>query len=133
MEPHLTALPNNVTIKRNLAHEEVMKEVHNSDIFLFPSYHPEGFPNAVLEAMALGLPVIASAEGAIPEMIDQGKGGYLVREHNVDQMAALTRKLIKDENLRYKMGRHNRQKSFHNYSYSAVSSKLVEIYASLDR
>lgn len=63
----------NVTFTHALDHAQAMKILSTADIFAFPS-HTEGFPNVVLEAMALGIPIIASNVGAIPEMLDEGCG-----------------------------------------------------------
>src|SRR5204863_326431 len=57
--------------------DDVATRLGDADIFVMPSYS-EAFPNALLEAMAAGLPVVASAVGGIPEMIDDARTGFLI-------------------------------------------------------
>lgn len=66
---------------------DVPAEVRKFDIFVMPS-HTEGFSNAVLEAMALGVPVLANALEGNLEIIDDGENGMLVEPRNTGQMAA---------------------------------------------
>jgi glycosyltransferase involved in cell wall biosynthesis len=94
---------------------------------LFPS-HDEGFPNSVLEAMAIGLPVVACNVGAIPEMIEQDIGGYVVNVGEVDKMKEHLKNLSLNPELRKSMGLFNKKKSKENYSYKLVSNKLVDFY-----
>lgn len=68
----------NVSFVGNLGSEAIRELLSNSDVFVMPSYH-EGFPNSVLEAMALGLPVIATPVGAIGDSIVDGENGLLIQ------------------------------------------------------
>jgi glycosyltransferase involved in cell wall biosynthesis len=61
-----------------------------SDVFLFPS-HSEGLPNAVIEAMAVGLPVVATRVGGLPDLIRHGENGFLVE---VGDVAAMTERVV---------------------------------------
>jgi glycosyltransferase involved in cell wall biosynthesis len=78
---------------------------------LLPSYqfailpsHREGLPNAVLEAMAAGLPVIATAVGGVPEIVVDGVTGLLVRPHEPSELAAAIERLTGDPLLRARLG-----------------------------
>lgn len=111
---------------------EIIKMLSENDVFLFPSkFEFEGFPNSVAEAMAVGLPVVASSMGAIPEMIDVPKGGFLVDPNDImGYVEALTR-LRDNPSLRQRMGRYNEQKARLEYDCDAVFRQLCVIYAQI--
>ncbi|MDF1782239.1 MAG: glycosyltransferase [Alcanivoracaceae bacterium] len=75
----------------------------HSDIFVLPS-HTEGMPRALLEAMAVGLPCIATAVGGVPEVLP---ADCLVPQQSSEGISSLVMKLSKDENLRENLGRRN--------------------------
>jgi glycosyltransferase involved in cell wall biosynthesis len=127
MQTHLQRRPSNVTLYGTLDHLKVLREMCASDIFLFPSLM-EGFPNAVLEAMSVGLPVVATRVGAIPEMIEDGKGGLLFEHADVASLVRALRTLMADASLRGAMGQFNREKSQAHYAYSVVTSQLTALY-----
>lgn len=66
--------------------KDVLALLADADVFFFPSLG-EGMPNSAMEAMAVGLPVVASNVGAIPEMIDVPDGGMLLDPQDVDGFA----------------------------------------------
>ena len=68
------------------------------------------YPNSVLEAMAIGLPVVASGVGAIPEMIEQDNGGYVVNVGEVDKMKEHLKNLSLNPELRKSLGLFNKKK-----------------------
>lgn len=70
-----------------------------ADLFLLPS-HNEGCPNVLLEAMAAGVPVVATAVGGIPEIVTNERDGILVRKGDMDGMAAAAARLLWDSGLR---------------------------------
>ena len=75
-----------------LSQAELREELARAHIFLHPSElgrdgNQEGVPNAMLEAMASGLPVFATNHGGIPEAIDDGESGVLVAERDHDALA----------------------------------------------
>ena len=127
MQTHLQKRPANVTLYGTLEHLEVLREMCASDVFLFPSF-TEGFPNAVLEAMSVGLPVVATRVGAIPEMIEDGKGGLLFEHADIASLVRAIRTLMDDASLRGAMGQFNREKSRAHYAYSVVTSQLTALY-----
>ena len=81
---------NSASIKRNLTDGLLHKEFCRADIFALPSLETlkgtEGFGIVLLEAMAYRLPIVASASGGIPEVLDNGNCGILVKPGNVDEL-----------------------------------------------
>lgn len=127
MERHLQSHPANVIVGGDVTRNIVLQQMIASDLFLFPSYH-EGFPNAVLEAMAVGLPVVATGVGAISEMIDDGKGGLIISRPHPDEIVFALRTLIADTEMRLQMGHFNYRKAQTEYSYSVVVPRLDRLY-----
>ena len=79
-------LKDSVTLIDNLPHKEVFEQHANADIFLLPSLE-EGVANVVLEAMALGTPVVTTNCGGMSEVIENGVNGYIVPLRNPNAMA----------------------------------------------
>jgi len=119
--------PANIILHGVVDHDVLLKEMCISDFLLFPSY-TEGFPLTVLEAMTVGIPVIATWVGALPEMIDEGLGGFLVAPQDVSNLVSAITKLISSTPCKLAMGQYNKQKSFNHYRYSTVISRLLAIY-----
>ena len=74
------------------------------DVFVMPSLE-EGFPIAALDAMAAGLPVVATSVGGVPELIEDGKTGWLVPPRDAEALASRLRSLLCDRELRLRIGR----------------------------
>jgi glycosyltransferase involved in cell wall biosynthesis len=86
--------------------EEKLACFERADVFVFPS-HYEGMPMAVLEAMAAGLPVVATSVGGIPELVADGVNGILIAPRAPRDLSAALEKLCKDARLRSEMGHKN--------------------------
>ena len=91
-----------------LAYDQVQQVLGESDVFLFPS-HFEGLPNAVIEAMAAGLPIVATRVGGIPDVIRHGCNGYLVEVGDVADMVDRVNALLERPDLAQEMGQRGRQ------------------------
>lgn len=102
----------------------------NSDIFILPSYS-EGLPITMLEAMAAGLPIIATAVGSVPEAIEDGKNGFLIKTGDYKALAEKILILAKDKKLRRKMALNNINKIRNRYDLTVVMEKLDNLYAQL--
>lgn len=96
--------------------EELIQCYKQSNLFLFPSRH-EGMPNAVLEAMASGLPVIASRIAGNEELVLDNTTGLLVESENIESLRTALRSLLTDTSLRQKMGEASRQRVEQHYSW----------------
>ena len=97
------------------------------DIFVFPSL-TEGLPLAIIEAMATGLPVVASYVGGIPELIDHGVNGLLVAPMSAAEIKDAILKLLQNPNLRQKMGEITRQKFEAHFSLSRMVKNYLKVY-----
>ena len=80
------------------------------DVFALPSYK-EGLPMSMLEAMAAGLPILASPVGGIPEVIQEGREGFLVQPGDFTTLADRIVRLAVDPDLRERMGRQSRERA----------------------
>ncbi len=96
------------------------------DVFILPSL-AEGTPNSVIEAMAHGLPVIASEVGGIPDLVSEDSG-ILVPPGNDEDLAAAMRRLANDPELRAKMGAAARERYLKLFSPDAVLPVLQSTY-----
>ncbi len=127
--PVLGSLPPNVSLQIDLTAEALRQALGESDFFVFLSHH-EGFPLALTEAMCSGLPVVSTNVGSVPEMIDEGKGGFLCAPGDVTEALSALDKLVASEKL-LEMGEYNRRKARATYTFDVVGLQLAEIYHAL--
>lgn len=109
-----------------------------SHLYLHPSRtgadgNREGVPNAMLEAMATGIPVVATRHGGIPEAVTDGVSGLLVGENDHEGLAKAMLRLMEDEVLYRRMGRGGHEAVAQGFSQSSQSDHLADSYKSLMR
>lgn len=97
------------------------------DILVMTSY-TESFPNAILEAMAMGKPVVATNVGGIPEVVAQGQTGFLVAPRDPKAIADRVLSLCQDSTRRHEMGKAARARVENNFTVQAITAKLEDIY-----
>ena len=125
-------LSNVVSYKGCLYGDDKSQELKNADLFVFPTYYPnECFPLVLLEAMAHGLPCVSTNEGAISEIVDDGKTGLIVEKNNPKDLANKIELLLNDENLRKKMGASGRKKYEQDYTLEIFEKRLSNILHTL--
>jgi len=107
--------------------DDVPARLAEADIFALPS-RSEAFPNAVLEAMAAGLPIVASGVGGILELVDDGRTGLLVRPGDAEALAAKLCGLMEDEALSARLGAAARKEAHARYSFERMVSGFEHIY-----
>lgn len=118
--------PTNILMTGEISNNDVLNEMIQSDIFIFPT-HSEGFPCALLEAMAIGLPIISTPVGAIPDMLEN-EGGVYCQVNNEKQYIDQIKKLIYDKEKRGKMSEWNKQKVRKAYLQNKVINDIFKIY-----
>lgn len=101
--------PDNLRPLGRPSEAELIQEYNRADIFLFPS-RLEGFGLPVVEAMACGKPVVTTRAGSLPELVDDGQGGFLCELDAVEDFVGRIRTLAEDTRLRQAMGAYNRAK-----------------------
>lgn len=97
------------------------------DVFVLPS-QGEGLPLSIIEAMACGLPVIATNVGGIPDLVIQGKTGLLLSESTPDSLSEAIIKLIKNPELSHAMGNKGRQRAQKYFSSDRWIYELEKIF-----
>ena len=117
--------PDNLTLLGLIKHEEVLHKMDEADVFMFPS-HTEGFSIALMEAMARGLPSIATDVGANKDMIESF-GGVVVSVSNVLEMAQALNE-IQSKDVRVSMSQWCVNKVKNNYTTNAIFEKLMRLY-----
>ena len=100
------------------------------DIFAMPSL-TEGFPMAALEAMAHGLPVVATQVGGLPELVEDGRTGCLVPPSKPQALAGALRTLILDAKRRQEMGAAGRRRAREEFSVDRMVAQTAAMYESL--
>jgi glycosyltransferase involved in cell wall biosynthesis len=108
--------------------DEVATYLAAADAFLFPTERDEAAPLVPLEAMASGLPVVASTVGGGAELIESGESGLLVAPRAVADWAAAVDGLLADEARRRQMGEAARDRILANYTIEAMTRQTVAVY-----
>lgn len=103
-----------------------------SDVFVLCT-HYEGLPLVILEAMAHGLPVVATSVDGIPEVVIEGRNGLLHRHQDADELAAKLLTLLQDEALASSMGEAARQFVAEHFSESRFGADMTRLYRELLR
>jgi glycosyltransferase involved in cell wall biosynthesis len=110
-----------------VAEAEKAAHFNLGDLFVFPSAM-EGFGLAVAEAMASGLPVIASDRGSIPELIVEGEGGFLCDPADLDVFVDRLQHLLGDAPLRAKLGAANAERVERAFRWDRCVSDTRRVY-----
>jgi glycosyltransferase involved in cell wall biosynthesis len=122
-----------VTLHGGRSHHEVLALMNTADLFLQHSIidpdtgDMEGLPVAILEAMARSLPVISTLHAGIPEAVIDGESGYLVPEGNTMAMAERVVTLVREPELRRRMGAAARARVCELFSWDREKAHLVQL------
>jgi glycosyltransferase involved in cell wall biosynthesis len=112
--------------------EALTHQYQNANTFLFPSRH-EGMPNAVLEAMSTGLPVVATRIAGSEELVVEGETGFMVQTENVDELKNALHRIISNPGMAEKMGDASRRRVEQNYSWKTVAQQYKDSLEKITR
>jgi len=120
-----------VHLQGSLPNLEVMEWMGRAKVFVLPSLH-EGFPNALLESMSVGTPVITTMVAGIPSIVSEGIEGFLVPHSNEQALSEKIIELLGDDGLRKRMGENAKSRAGL-YLWENVISNLEGIYRHMIR
>jgi glycosyltransferase involved in cell wall biosynthesis len=118
---------NNIEFVGRVHPAEVREYLKQGKIFVLPAIAGEGQPNVILEAMAMGLPVVATNLAGIPDTVEHGKTGFIVNSRDPQKLANCINLLLKDEELWEKM-RNRCLEEVKKYSWERTVRRLESIY-----
>ncbi len=120
-------IENDVCLHGDLQPGVVLEQLHKTDIFLLPSVS-EGFSNAVLEAQSLGIPIVCTDTGGLPENIVDNITGILVPAREPEAIAQALKRLCQDPVLRQQMGEKGRERVLADFSLDQQIPKFVDLF-----
>ena len=131
-------LEDQVTLDGPQTSDRVAAMLTQTDVFLLPSVtaangDQEGTPTVLLEAQACGIPVLSTQHSGIPEIVADGRSGYLVPEHDVEALAERLRFLAEHPDVRHQLGAFGRASVTDGYDIRRLCSRLTEIFEALAR
>jgi N,N'-diacetylbacillosaminyl-diphospho-undecaprenol alpha-1,3-N-acetylgalactosaminyltransferase len=97
-----------------------------ADIVVLPSYYAEGVPRVLLEALAIGKPIITTSHPGCREVVDDGRNGSLVAPKSVDGLQRALASLVDDEERRQTFGRQSRLKAEAEFGEREVTTRVIE-------
>jgi glycosyltransferase involved in cell wall biosynthesis len=112
-----------------VAGKEKLELLRSADIFAFPTYYPpEGHPWAIVEAMAAGLPIVSTDQGAITESVVHGRNGLIVEKRNPATVAQAIVSLCHDRDARVRMAHTSRQLYEENFTEARMVQRLAGVF-----
>ena len=122
----------NIIFTGFISDKELPKFYSTCDIFVLHSTY-EAFGIVLVEAGAMGKPIVATTVGAVPEVVEDGKTGLLVPPMDSEALADAILKLAENKKLREEMGKKGREKAIKKYDWSGITEKYLDIYKKLAR
>lgn len=116
-----------ITIKGFISGEDKKQAYSNAHMFVFPS-HGEGMPNAVLEAMGFGLPVIATSVGGLKDFFEEGVNGFFSEINNYTNLAKKIETLAANPTLLTKIALNNHDLAKVRFRSDKVASRIISIF-----
>lgn len=125
-----------VTLVGRLRQQEVVNVLRDSDLFILPSVtakdgDQEGVPVALMEAMAMGLPVISTWHSGIPELVQHEENGMLVQERESHELAVAIARVIDDSELYEKIARNGRTTVENRFSVQSLNRELKQLFTGI--
>jgi glycosyltransferase involved in cell wall biosynthesis len=108
--------------------DDIPSILKDSDVFLLPSLFGEGLPMTVLEAMAMGVPVVASRVEGVPEVIDDGATGFLFNPGDVDGLANVVIRVLDDPGLLKRVSKRGQRKVLRELNGRGQAERVTRVY-----
>lgn len=125
-------LEKKVFLKGSIPNNQVPRALEEMDIFCITSLN-ESFGVAVVEAMALELPVVATDTEGFKEVLQPNVTGYIVEKNNIDEIANALEVLILNEHLRNSMGEKGRERVLKLYNWEKNVDSMIDLYTEVNK
>jgi len=109
---------------------DVSEIISTFDVAVLPSFF-EGMGRVLLEAMSMEKPVVASRVGGIPDLLEHGINGFLVKPGNVEELTEALKKILTDKRLAESMGKQGRKKIREQFSADVMAQSIQKLYRDL--
>ena len=109
--------------------QDLLNVFRSLDLFVIPSVEGDTIPQVLMQALAIGLPVISTTVGSIPDVVQDGKTGFVVPPRNAEALAERILTLLDDPALRAAMGAQGRELVEREYSLDCMLDRLEGVYA----
>ncbi len=116
-----------ISFSGHVQHLELPDYYRKADVLINPSFS-EAFGMSLVEAMAAGVPVIATRVGGMTEIVEEGRNGLLVESGNASALAEAILQLLSDDDLRESMGKAGHQRSLELFSWERIAENLLNQY-----
>jgi colanic acid/amylovoran biosynthesis glycosyltransferase len=120
-------VPGNVVFEGDRNRDEVIAIYRESDLFAIASF-AEGVPVVLMEAMAMEIPCVATWVNGIPELIRDNEEGLLVAPSDVEGLAKAIETLLKNPDLRRRLGSAGRQRAMRDYNLATNTASLAQVF-----
>ena len=113
--------------------DDLLNVFRSLDVFVIPSVEGDTIPQVLMQALAMGLPVVSTTVGSIPDVVQDGQTGFVVPPRDADALAERIQVLLDDTALRADMGRRGRAFVEREYSLARMLDRLEDVYAKVAR
>ncbi len=124
-------LKNNIVFLGRIPREKTGSYYREAGLFVLPSLN-EGMSNAMLEALASGLPILTTETGGTAELVKEGKNGYTVKMKDAEDLAEKIEIIFRDNELRKRMGLASRELA-EKMSWKNVAREYFELYQKIKK
>ena len=108
--------------------DDLLDVFRSLNLFVIPTIEGDTIPQVLMQALAIGLPVVSTTTGSIPDVVADGESGFLVPPRDADALADRIGRLVTDPALRAAMGRRGRQTVEQSYSIDRMVDELERVY-----
>lgn len=112
--------------------EDLLNVFRSLDVFVIPSVEADTIPQVLMQALALGLPVVSTTVGSIPDVVQDGATGFVVPPRDAEALAERIVALLADPHLRHDMGARGRALVERKYSLERMLDRLERVYRQAD-
>jgi glycosyltransferase involved in cell wall biosynthesis len=108
--------------------EDVRPFLNDIDVFVLPSYYPEGVPKSLIESASFSLPLITTDTPGCKEVVENKYNGYLIKPNDVDELVSSMQNLLADTTLRDKFGENSRELALRKFDVKSVNKRTIDLY-----